>query len=367
MTASAFGCSTQKTNQDIPELMEPQNIEVSTVRVERADIRVYSVETSRVEPQGVNVCFDKDGTVAKVYVEQGQYVEKGTLLAELSVEEYDEEIPKLEQQLADLLENFEKENKQRDKREAEIANNIARLKREVRQTSGDARNQKRMQLEIAEIEQERFNVDKENRLKQQQDQEAELREKIDELNEMKGTNRLYAPVSGCVLNQPMNLIDERFHKDDTVFVLYDPDELYISAKYYTEAKFEKMYEHYAVINGQQVDLSYIDLTDEQLKQLSVKSVPGSTVSKRVQYHVNPQSGQEVNMGDYALVVFVTDYRENVLTLPADMVRYDGHGYHVFKYEDGVRKEVEIIPGLRDKCRVEILSGLEEGDIIYAQY
>lgn len=367
MLASAFGCSTQKNNENIPELLEPQNLEVSTVRVERADIRVYKVETTRVEPQGQEVCLEVDGTVEKVYVQQGQYVEKGTLLAELSVEEYEEAIPELEKQLEDLLESFAKENKQTDKRGAEIENNIARLKREVRQTSGDARNQKRTQLEITQIELERFEVEKEKRLKQQQNQEAEIREKIAELNEMKDTNKLYAPFAGYILNQPLNLIGERFHKEDAVFMIYDASQMYISGQYYTETKFDKMHEHYALINGQRVDLSYIDLTEEQLKQLSVKSVPGSSISKRVQYHLDVQDGQDINFGDYALVIFVTDYRENVLTLPADLVRYDGHGYHVFKYEDGVRKEVEIIPGLRDNCRVEILSGLEEGDIVYAQY
>ena len=367
MIASAFGCSTQNKNEDIPTLLEQQNLEVSTVRVERADVRVYAVETARVEPQGQKVSFAIDGTVAKVYVQQGQYVEVGTLLAELSVEEYEEAIPELEEQLAELLESFAKENKKTDKRGEEIANNIARLKREVRQTSGDARNQKRTELELMQIEQERFDVEKENRLKQQEDQAAEIREKIDELNEKKGTNKLYSPVAGYVLNQPLNLIGERFHEEDAAFLIYDASQKYISGKYYTEMKFDKMYEKYALINGQRVELSYIDLTAEQLKELSVKSTPGSTASKRVQYHLDLEDGQEVNFGDYALVIFVTECKENVLTLPADLVRYDNGGYHVFKYEDGMRKEVEIIPGLRDNCRVEILSGLEEGDIVYAQY
>ena len=111
----------------------------------------------------------------------------------------------------------------------------------------------------------------------------------------------------------------------------------------------------------------IELTEEQKKQLSVKAVPGSNISKRVQYQLKPEEGQEIHFGDYAMIFFVTEVRENVLTLPTDLVRLEGGGYHVFVYRDGVRKEVEVIPGLRDECRVEILSGLEEGDIVYAQY
>lgn len=366
MAASAFGCSSAKP-VEIPSLIEPQNIEATTVRVERGDIRVYQWEATRIEPKGEEVCFAIDGTVARVFVEQGDYVKKGDLLAELSVDEYEEKIPKLEEQLAELLENFEKENKQTEKRGKEIESDIARLKREVRQTSGDARNQRRTQLEIKEIELERFNVEKEGRLENQQKQEEEIRKELEELNELKNSNRLLAPVEGYVLNQPLNLIGERFHKEDAAFVIYDGTQMYVSGQYYTEAKFDKMAEHYALIDGQKVELSYIELTDEQKKQLSMRAVPGSTISKRVQYRLNPKEGQELHFGDYAMLFFVSDVKENVLTLPTDLVRLEGGGYHVFVYRDGVRKEVEVIPGLRDNLRIEIISGLEEGDIVYAQH
>ncbi|MBO4477426.1 MAG: biotin/lipoyl-binding protein [Lachnospiraceae bacterium] len=367
MTASAFGCSSAKNTEEIPTLIEPQNAEVSTVRVERADVRVYKSETTRVEPKGEEVYFAMDGTVSKVFVKQGEYVTKGTLLAELSVEEYEESIPKLEEQLADLLESIEKENAQLDKRELEIQTDIAVLKREVRQTSGDARNQKRTQLEIKEIELERFNAEKESKVAAQQKQEADLREQLEELKEMKNSNQLFSPVDGYILNQPLNLIGERFHEEDAAFVIYNDSQLFVSGQYFSEAKFDKMPEHYALIDGQRVELDYIELTEEQKKQLSVKAVPGSNISKRVQYQLKPEEGQEIHFGDYAMIFFVTEVRENVLTLPTDLVRLEGGGYHVFVYRDGVRKEVEVIPGLRDECRVEILSGLEEGDIVYAQY
>ena len=367
IAASSFGCSSSKDSIEIPTLIEPQNIETTTVRVERADIRVYKSEEARVEPKGEEVCFAMDGTVERVFVKQGDFVKQGTLLAELSVEEYEEAIPKLEEQLADLLEGFEKEDKQLAKREKEITDDVARLKREVRQTSGDARNQRRAQLEIKEIEQERFLTEKESRLQDRQKQEEEIRKQLEELNESKNSNQLFSPIDGYVLNQPLNLIGERFHKEDAAFVIYDGSQMYVSGSYYTEARFDKMAEHYALIDGQRVEMSYIELTEEQKKTLSMRAVPGATISKRVQYQLNPKEGQTLKFGDFAMLFFVTDVRENVLTLPTDLVRMEGGGYHVFVYRDGERKEVEIIPGLRDNCRIEILSGLEEGDIVYAQH
>lgn len=367
MAASIPGCSTKDTKEDIPALMEPQNLEVTTVKVERADVRVYKVETTRVEPKGEEVYFAMDGTVEQVFVQQGQYVEKGTLLAQLSAEEYEEKIPQTEKEIEDLLKAYDKENAKAAKQAKEIEDKIARLKREVRSSGGDLRNQKRTELEIAQIEQERFNVDNEIRIQNHQNREAKLREKLAELEEMKTSSKLYSPYDGYVLNQPLNLIGQRFHEEDAAFVIYDASQLYVTADYYSEARFEKMHEHYALIDGEKVELEFVELTEEQLKQLSVKSTPGSSVSKRVQYRLALKEGQTVNFGDYALVIFVTDSREDVLTLPTDLVSYDGFGYHVYKYEDGVRKQVEIIPGLRDNCRIEIISGLEEGDVVYAQH
>ncbi|MBR5659307.1 MAG: efflux RND transporter periplasmic adaptor subunit [Lachnospiraceae bacterium] len=366
MAASYTGCSTQKATEEIPTLIEPQNEEVSTVKVERTDIRVYKSEMTRVEPMAEEVHFSMDGTVGKVYVEQGQRVEKGTLLAELSTAEYEEAIPQLESQLEELLEGFAEENEQTEKRGAQIESDIARLKREVRSTGGDARNYKRTELELKQIEQERFEVDKAARLEQQQKQETQIREKLAELEEMKNLSKLYSPVEGIVLNQPLNLIGRRFHEDDVAFMIYDESKMYVAANYYTEARFESMPEHYALINGERVELEYIELSDERLKELSVKSTPGSTASKRVQYRLVPKEGQKIKFGDYAVVFFVTQLKEDVLSLPIDVVTYD-RAYHVYKYEDGSRKQVEVILGLKDNCRVEILSGVEEGDVIYAQH
>ena len=366
MVASYTGCSTQKETETIPTLMEPQNEEVSTVKAERADIRVYKTEMTRVEPMAEEVCFAMAGVVGAVYVQQGQYVEEGTLLAELSTEEYEEKIPQLEEQLAELLEGFAEDNEQLEKRGSQIEADIARLKREVRATGGDLRNAKRTELELKQIEQERFEVEKANRLEQQQKQETQIREKLAELEEMKGLSKLYSPVAGIVLNQPLNLIGRRFHEDDAAFMIYDESKKYVAANYYTQARFENMPEHYALINGERVELEFIDLSDERLRELSVKSTPGSTASKRVQYRLVPKEGQNIEFGDYAVVIFVTQMKEDVVSLPLDVISYD-RAYHVYKYEDGARKQVEVILGLKDNCRAEILSGVEEGDVIYVQH
>ena len=61
MAASYTGCSTQKETEAIPTLLEPQNEEVSTVKAERADIRVYKTEMTRVEPMAEEVFFSMDG------------------------------------------------------------------------------------------------------------------------------------------------------------------------------------------------------------------------------------------------------------------------------------------------------------------
>lgn len=74
-------------------------------------------------------------------------------------------------------------------------------------------------------------------------------------------------------------------------------------------------------------------------------------------------------GMNASATIIIESKENILTLPAEAVQE--HGNRAFVYteegEDGVLSgEVEVETGISDGTKVEITSGLEEGQTVYYQ-
>ncbi len=73
--------------------------------------------------------------------------------------------------------------------------------------------------------------------------------------------------------------------------------------------------------------------------------------------------EEVKMGDSAQIELVLDKRENVIVLPRSLVRnYMGRKY-VLVLEDGLKKERDVEIGLETATEVEIVKGLEEGELV----
>lgn len=67
-----------------------------------------------------------------------------------------------------------------------------------------------------------------------------------------------------------------------------------------------------------------------------------------------------------LVLCRYNYRENVLNIPINALLRDQSGAYVYVLRDGQRQRVNVTVGGSTELRVEILSGLEEGDVVYAE-
>lgn len=74
----------------------------------------------------------------------------------------------------------------------------------------------------------------------------------------------------------------------------------------------------------------------------------------------------LTLGDAATILVTIDVRENVLWLPPAAIRTFQSQDFVFVESDGVQRRVNVLLGLKSAERVEILSGLEEGQIVVGQ-
>lgn len=114
-------------------------------------------------------------------------------------------------------------------------------------------------------------------------------------------------------------------------------------------------EYYALIDGKRYEVEYQAISSDEYARLSADGGKVYTTFTLL-------GGEEnVNVGDYAVIVIVNKEFENVLTVPKDALMKDDTGYYVFVYENGrnVYKSVQI--GYSDGVYTEIVSGLQEGD------
>ena len=79
-----------------------------------------------------------------------------------------------------------------------------------------------------------------------------------------------------------------------------------------------------------------------------------------------QSGVAMTLNEAAAVIIHLDTREDVLWLPPGALRaFQGRDF-VFIEQNGVQRRVDVQLGLRSAERVEILAGLQEGQVVLGQ-
>ena len=78
------GCgNAEKKDAAVPELLEPIAVAENTIEVKRQDFYFANYINVSVVPQTEELCFDMDGTILEVYVNEGEMVEKGDALAKI--------------------------------------------------------------------------------------------------------------------------------------------------------------------------------------------------------------------------------------------------------------------------------------------
>jgi len=176
-----------------------------------------------------------------------------------------------------------------------------------------------------------------------------------------GNNKIVAPCDGTVVY----LVDEI--KEGSYVRSYDPvmyvandQDVYLQCEYISEALVEAADILYAQINDKKYDITAIPYSQEEMLQMIMDE---ETI----------MSNFEVDFGDkplesglYATVVTVLSYKEDVLVIPVNALYRDEKGQYVYREENGSRVRCEVEVGLVTDTKAEIISGVQEGDLVYVK-
>ena len=340
VSAALSGCteSTPEGEHKVIVEQEAPEVDYSLVAVTRNDfISSRSVRCVYSQFNMLDQAFAVSGKlVSKVYVKDGETVEKGTLLAELSGGSREDEIERLEYQIKRnqmLLEQVdETENNEISRR---WLNKI--YHRGFDQTEDIP------------------NLQKDNEYKREDYRDAIAldQQQLDQIRRDVRQSKLVAGISGTVSILKDRLEGSTSVRDEAVIRIMDNSERFFAV----------------------TDMSYRPFVREgEILSMSVVTGPGKGNYEVEPYKMDTWTDQmffsivdgddsvSFESGDTGNITFILDSRMQVLTLPQQAVHgADGSWYVYVVNENGGRDIKWVEVGLQGNNMAEIVSGLEEGE------
>lgn len=352
------GCSggPVKEVSAVPELLEPVDFKPDTAEVVREDLRSIRYLDGQVIPGVAELVFPADGIIDSSSLSVGRKVSKGEVLLTLDEKENQEHLKKLEEEISYQEKNaaFLEEQSRLD---LEIARTKQRMLSEEKELWGAS-------LELSKLEVEETELSGRQAREQNRLQLNQLKKQAETLRSGIGHSSLTAPCSGHILSVPAGLLKgSRVQAYATAGFLSDDSQRFVSCEYVSDSVLAAADRIYAKIGAKEYDL--IPEPVDQAAYLSA-ALAGEKFQSKFTVNALPEAVSALKPGQYACIYLVSNSRKNVLTIPANALYRNSSGAYVYKIEDDrqVRCEVEI--GLITDARVEICSGLQEGDTVYVK-
>jgi RND family efflux transporter MFP subunit len=314
-----------------------------TFTVQRGDITVEAKLIGRVVPVALHtVYFQINGQVREVHANINDVVKEGQLLGELA------EAQEL---------RAKAEETRRTIRRAQIDLEIAQLTLEQLKSQG--RSETEIKIQELQVELAQMKLD-EVLLSLGIDPDSPV---LDELDAQVAQARAFAPADGTIIAAVD--VGRNVNPATPAFVLGDPDQLEVIADFNPSTGDEEVKE---MFEGMPVMVTPDTDTDVKLTG-TIRQLPspyGTGESDEGAIHValdSPPSASTYQTGDKVTVVVQLASKENALWLPPDAIRSAGGRTFVIINSDSGPHRVEIEIGLQTRDMVEIVSGLEEGQVV----
>ncbi len=314
MILSGCGLFPEEEEALAPPLKAPVAVTYTTTTAELGTI-IDSVTTTGtfISTETYDLSFDKrSGYLSELYVQPGDAVEKGQLLAKLDTDSLELDIKK------------QKLSVER----AQIALNAAKA----------AENATSDSIRLAEIDYEM--------------QKLQLDELQDELQKQS----IYAPADGVVSYIASTGVGQYVTARSTLIRVVDPYSIQIECTGDNVSNFHLDQE---VI----VTLDQTEYAGKVVMTSAESPVDVETTGSFIRVEVTDELPEGNWLGKSATIELIRQKKENVLVIPRNVVSmYSGESY-VLVLEDGVKKERIIETGIKNSTEIEVLSGLEEGEEI----
>ncbi len=328
----AFNCNKNRNNND------------GIAKVERGDIVDVAVALGTIEVKNeISIKSKFSGVVRQIFIEVGDKVEKGSPLLEIDPSPTPLELAQARKDVK--IANIKFENLREDMKRKEI------LKEKVLISDKDYEDTKRYYEEAKsnlELAQERLDLIEKGK--------AEVGgESLETV--------IRSPINGTVLERPVN-------EGDPVVPLtsYQPGTELMSLASLENLLFKGTVDEIDVgrlEEGMKAEIMVGALPDAKIGGEIVNIAPKARKSENatvfdIEIKITERDEMYLRVGYSATADIVVDERKDVLVVPEGYVKFEDDKEYVTMTDSEMR---EIQTGLSDGLRIEVISGLEEGDEI----
>jgi HlyD family secretion protein len=356
-------------------------------KVERGDLAKSVVATGKVEPiTKVEVKSKASGIVTKLYVDAGDRVKKGQLLAQLDKEEITAQVEQARAALQAAEANLTSSEAdcKRAKVDAE-GPDVPLLKRAYDRALGMAKEGVVSQSALDDADKNyQMSLNKQNvakaqvtvlqaKIAQSQAQVAQDQANLKQLEEQLGYTDITSPIDGVVLSRDVEIGDAVSSilvlgsSATLVMTLGDTSEVYVKGKV-DESDIGKVYLHQpARIKVESFKDKTFNGVVTKISPMGVEKDNVTTFEVRVSIN-NP--GGELKAEMTANAEIILEEHKNVLQIPEGAIMYDKDKKASVEVpdpgaKDGKRK-VAVNIGISNGAKTEVLSGLKQGQEVVLQ-
>jgi HlyD family secretion protein len=356
-------------------------------KVEKGDLAKSVVATGKVEPiTKVEIKAKASGIVKKLYVDAGDRVKKGQLLAELDKEEIEARVAQAKAQLeaSQASAKGTEADLERAKVDAEGVD-VPMLKRAYDRAQGmakegvvsasaldDAQKNYELALNKQNVAKAQLLVLK-AKIGQAQAQVMQDHANLQQLEEQLGYTTITSPIEGIILSRDVEVGDAVSSilvlgsSATLVMTLGDTSEVYVKGKV-DESDIGKVY----MAQPARIKVeSFKDKTfNGKVTKISPMGVEKDNVTTfEVRVSINNPGG-ELKAAMTANAEIILEEHKNVLQIPEGSILYDKDKKASVEIPDEKGKEgkrkVTVNIGISNGAKTELLSGLKEGDQVVLQ-
>jgi len=356
-------------------------------KVERGDLAKSVVATGKVEPiTKVEIKSKASGIVKKLYVDAGDRVKRGQVLAELDKEEIEAHVAqaKAQAEAADASLRGTEADMERAKVDAEGVD-VPTLKRAYERAQGmakegvvsasaldDAQRNYELALNKQNVAKAQLLVLR-AKIGQAQAQVAQDRANLKQLEEQYSYTTVTSPIDGILLSRDVEVGDAVSSilvlgsSATLIMTLGDTSEVYVKGKV-DESDIGKVY------LGQPARIKVESFKDKSFNGKVTKISPmgvekDNVTTFEVRVSINNPGG-ELKAAMTANAEIILEEHKNVLQIPEGAILYDKDKKASVEVPDPKGKEgknkVAVNIGISNGAKTELLGGLKEGDQVVLQ-
>ncbi len=357
------GCAEKEVVQEtIVELQDSALTAPQKTEVIRGDIEAVTYFDAQVGPKLVQLKFAKEGTFGEFFVQLGDEVKEGDILASPALEGMDRAIENKQKEIDNLTRQYNYEAASLEADVAIVLKQMESVNSVLAGLEADSGEYKQVRQQLGYLDEQRQRL--ELQLRQLRDTyHYELpyyQGQLEELQQERDGNHIVAPFDGVIValenaQHGMGIDGNKYYVAvaDTSKIYARCPMVSITVLNFLEKiefwKDGKIYEAVSIPMDHEYYMATENNGEDAYSEFEISAPEG-----------------EVTHGDYGKIKLIEESREDVLLVPETVLQSSGGKYYVYKDVNGKHELVNVTVGITDGIYVEITEGLEEGDVVYVQ-